>query len=325
MVSDRVWPLEVLIGRLAAIPIGESLALSNPGICLDVLEDTIRGDAFALLKGPGINGAFSVFAGRGLAASPEGIPPFSFPALALPKDPGDGKRRKIYSLEGPFADDPFLSGEGARNVLFVPFGPGEELAGILAIRRDCKAFTQAEGDRFASIVHVLRLQTRSGSGQEEKAGSNIRDPVTDLGYFPLLLETLGKEISRSRRGAGKVTLGILSLGRGKGSRAPEEMDIKWMAGVLKTQLRDFDTLVRYSRGELAFILPDAGIQEVFGVMDRIFEAASAGKGGSLPSVHVGLSSYPEDASTMERLIETAEAALNQAREKSDFAVSRWNR
>ncbi|MBN2719794.1 MAG: diguanylate cyclase [Proteobacteria bacterium] len=324
MVSDRVWPLEVLIGRLAAIPIGESLVLSNLAICLDVLEDTVQADAFALLKASGINGAFSVFAGRGLAASPERIPPVSFPALALQKDPGDGKGWKIYSLEGPFADDPFLSGESARNVLFVPFGPGEELAGILAIRRDRKAFTQSEGDRLASIAHVLRLQIRSGSGEEEKAGPDIRDPVTGLGYFPLLLETLGMEISRSRRGMGKVTLGILSLGRGAGSGAPEERDIKWMAGVMKAQLRDFDTLVRYSRGELAFILPDAGIQEVFGVMDRIFEAASAGKGGFLPSVHVGLSSYPEDASTMERLIETAEAALNQAREKGDFSVSRWN-
>lgn len=322
MVSDRVWPLEVLIGRLAAIPMGESLALSNPGICLDVLEDTIPADAFALLKGPGINGVFSVLAGSGLSASPERISPFFFPALALPKGPGDGKGREIYSLEGPFADDPFLSGEKARNVLLVLFGPREELAGVLALRRDRKAFTQSEEDRFASIAHVLYLQTRSGSGQEEKTGYDVRDPVTGLGYFPLLLDTLGKEISRSRRGAGKVTLGILSLGRGKGSQVPEERDMEKMAGVMKAQLRDFDTLVRYSRGELAFILPDAGIQEVFGVMDRIFEAASAGKGGPLSSVHVGLSSYPEDAATMERLIETAEAALNQAREQGD-AVSRW--
>ena len=322
MVSDRVWPLEVLIGRLAAIPRGESLALSNPGIYLEVLEDTVRADAFALLKGPKIKGAFSVVAGRGLSAPPERIPPFSCSALGLRKDPGDGKGREIYSLKGPFADDPFLSGEDARVVLLVLFGPGKGIAGALAVRRNRKSFTRPERDRFASIAHVLYLQTQSGSGPEENTCSDVRDPVTGLGYFPVFLETLGKEISRSRRSAGKVTLGILSLGKGNESRAPEERDMEQMAGVMKAQLRDFDTLFRYSRGELAFILPDAGIQEVFGVMDRIFEVASAGKGVSLSSVHVGLSSYPEDAATMERLIETAEAALNQAREQGD-AVSRW--
>ena len=59
------------------------------------------------------------------------------------------------------------------------------------------------------------------------------------------------------------------------------------------------------------------------VMDRVLKVIIEGKEKILPAIRIGFSSYPEDATTVERLIETAEAAVNLARDKGRFAVSRW--
>jgi diguanylate cyclase (GGDEF)-like protein len=91
------------------------------------------------------------------------------------------------------------------------------------------------------------------------------------------------------------------------------------------QLRNFDTLVRYGSMELAFILPELRSAEMVRVVDRFMEeiVSSLGGEGKAPDIYVGLSCYPEDAATVERLIEMSEAAMNRAIEESRPGVYRW--
>jgi diguanylate cyclase (GGDEF)-like protein len=119
-----------------------------------------------------------------------------------------------------------------------------------------------------------------------------------------------------------VTVAILSLDPGDGG-APGEGEVEFAARVLKEELRNFDTITRYSRRELAFILPDLGGDEALKVMERVLGAITSERPQDLPAIHVGFSSYPENATTVERLIETAEAAVNLARDKGPSSISRW--
>jgi len=234
---------------------------------------------------------------------------------------GCGDHQTVFSPE-TIPEDPFLAAEGAHRLLLSCTGLGAGQVGTLAIRRGGEDFTPLEISRFGAISYVLNLEMRCRLILEDNTRFGTRDPVTGLGLFPQFHLTLGRELSRNRRKAGQVTAGIVSLEPGDG-QDPEEEDVVFVAEALAEQFRDFDTIVRYSRRELALILPDIGGEEAFGVVDRVLKAIIPGGERTLPPIHIGISSYPEDASTVERLIETAEAAVNLAREKGPFAISRW--
>ena len=89
------------------------------------------------------------------------------------------------------------------------------------------------------------------------------------------------------------------------------------------QLRNFDTVIRYSSAEFALILPDIGGGNAEKVMSRVVDVVRSSNGREAVSLYAGLSCYPEDGSTAERLIETAEAALNKAVEERSMKVTRW--
>ncbi len=323
MASRSALPLESHIRRLALLPSNEKDSPEAFQVRFQILGETLKADAFVFLEEPENKSGYSVLAGQGLLAPLGKVPPVS-PSICPAKGTPDaeGENQSVYSLKGPFSDA-FLVGEKAKAVLVACLRSGKGLAATLALRRKGRHFTLPEENRFASIAYVLNLEmlSRRPPGVSDSASGPCL--TSGFGHFPQFIQALGSEISRSRRNSGKVAVGVLSLGGVIVSASRQEKMMERVAGVMKIHLRDFDTLVRYSSLELAFILPDAGGEEALGVMNRILGVIREDRSQAPSAVHIGISSYPEDGTTVERLIETAEAALNQARDKGDFAVSSW--
>ncbi len=97
------------------------------------------------------------------------------------------------------------------------------------------------------------------------------------------------------------------------------------AEVFRKQLRKFDSLARYSAAEFAFLLPDIAGEDGRAASARFLEELSPvlEKEGLEATLCIGVSFYPEDGSTAERLTEMAEAALNRGREEGRNGVYRW--
>jgi GGDEF domain-containing protein len=308
-----------LIARLASSPprYGEEEG-GTVGLRLEILGEAVQADACALVWISLRDETVTLLGGRGLR-DPSSVPGWVQPSGYLARAASECRHiQHVFSTQPP-PGDPFLSAEGTEQLLLACM----EGAGVLAIRRTDTPFSTAEISRFAAVSYVLNMEMIRGLTHGGGKGSGARDPVTGLGLFPEFHRTLGRELSRNRRKTGRVTAGILSLEPGEG-QGPGEEDVVFVAGVLARQLRDFDTIVRYSGRELAFILPDLGGEEAARVVDRVLKEIISEKEGTLPSIHIGFSSYPDDATTVERIIETAEAAVNLAREKGTYAVSRWN-
>jgi len=321
MTSERKVDLAELINELIALhPCDKREAVAG---FLDILDQAVSADAFTLLRVDAENGTAQILGGRGLL-TPEDRWYQRLEAPHVAKQAANFPDMPAIAAVGSFVCDPLLAEEQARSLAMSRMGIGKNYLMTMAIRREGKPFSDEEIQRFAAVAGVINLVERCCHLEQDRESRQERDTLTGLGRFSTFHEGLGKELSRARRGAGCVTIGILSL-ENTGKATPPDDAIVAAAEVLEEQLRNFDTLTRYSSTEFAFVLPDLKVAEGVKVMERVqgeIEAALAPF--SEPSwTCVGLAGYPDDAASLERLIEMAEAAANGAREEGSSAVRRW--
>ena len=289
---------------------------------VNVLGETVEADAFAILKLHPGRGDARILSGSGLRTAVDKRPgQVKTPQLA--ERAANFPHMPALVVKGPFADDPFLKKEGVRYLLFKAVSVGKICLVTAALRRENRSFTPREVEKFAAVSGVISLMGRSSSSEEEPDSSGSTDKLTGLGLFSEFHETMVKELSRARRGGGTVAMGIMSVV----PKEPVSNDeaLLDVTRTFQSHLRNFDTLARYSSMMLAFILPELRSAEGVRVVDRVMgEIVSSLDGeGTAPEIYVGLSCYPEDGATVERLIEMAEAAMNQALEESRPGVYRW--
>ena len=140
------------------------------------------------------------------------------------------------------------------------------------------------------------------------------DSLTGLANHRRLLEIMESEIQRSRRTGRSFAVLLFDLdglkkindkyGHLTGSRA-----IKRLGNVLRTNSRSIDNAARFGGDEFALILPESGQGEAEPVAQRICERLA--NDGSKPAitVSVGISVYPADGTTIEKLLGTADSQL----------------
>jgi diguanylate cyclase (GGDEF)-like protein len=154
------------------------------------------------------------------------------------------------------------------------------------------------------------------------------DSLTGLGNHRRLLEVLENEIERSRRTRRSFALLLFDLddlkkindkyGHLTGSRA-----IKRLGNALRTNSRTIDTAARYGGDEFAVVLPEIGEEEANRVAMRICERLATDGQQPHVTVSVGVSLYPKDGVTMEKLFGAADRSLYRMkrRDESQFRLS----
>jgi diguanylate cyclase (GGDEF)-like protein len=142
----------------------------------------------------------------------------------------------------------------------------------------------------------------------------VTDPLTGLANYRRLVDTLEREIQRSRRTGRPFSLLLFDLdglkkindnyGHLVGSKA-----LCRVSDVLRVNSRTVDTVARYGGDEFALILPETGMNAAHEVACRICDRVA--KDGELPpiSVSVGFSAYPQHGETIEALVGAADQAL----------------
>ena len=321
MTSSRKADLATLINELTALrPCGKGEVVAG---FLGVLEQAVAADAVTLLKVDAQAGTAEILGGEGLLIAPDRWSQ-KLEAPHVAKQADNFPDMPAIAAVGSFVCDPFLAEEKARSLAMCRVEVGGHFLVTMAIRRKDEPFSDPEIKRFAAVAGVINLLGRCCHLENDLEKMQGKDNLTGLGRFFAFHEGLGKELSRARRGAGCITIGILSMENSVQTAPPDE-EVVVVGQILDEQLRNFDTLTRYSNTEFAFILPDLKVVEGIKVMKRVqgeIEAALVKFPG--PSwTCIGLAGYPDDAASLERLIEMAEAAANGAREKGGPAVRRW--
>jgi diguanylate cyclase (GGDEF)-like protein len=148
------------------------------------------------------------------------------------------------------------------------------------------------------------------------------DSLTGLANHRRLLEVLESEIQRSKRTGRSFAVLLFDLdglkkindkyGHLTGSRA-----IKRLGVALRSSSRAIDTPARYGGDEFAVVLPEAGEQEAKQAAQRICEALANDGQTPLVSASVGVSVYPTDGTSIEKLLGAADRALYGMKGRGD--------
>ncbi len=148
----------------------------------------------------------------------------------------------------------------------------------------------------------------------------LRDSLTGLYNHRFFQTRLRKLIANKRTVV--VSLMMMDLDDFKGfndtygHQAGDKM-LNEVAKILRKSIRETDIAARYGGEEFAVILPGTDLENAMKVAERIRTTISTRCG---ITVSIGVSSFPEYASTAETLIQTADRALYKAKELSKDRV-----
>ncbi len=171
---------------------------------------------------------------------------------------------------------------------------------------------------FTDITHIRE-------NEERVRHLAYYDPLTGLPNRRLLDDRLSLAIRHAHRQERRLALLFLDLDHFKqvndslGHAMGDELLVR-LTERLQHHLREDDTLARLGGDEFIVLLPEMGeLDEVTRVARRLIEAASApfelGTERFRVGCSLGISVYPDDGDTPERLVKRADAAMYRAKQE----------
>ena len=144
------------------------------------------------------------------------------------------------------------------------------------------------------------------------------DPLTGLGNYRRLFDTLQAEIKRADRSQRTFAFLLLDLdglkkindthGHLVGNRA-----LCRLANVLRTHCREIDSAARYGGDEFALVVPEARLEEACQIAQRISERLASDEELPPLSVSIGAAVFPIDGRSMAMLLHAADTALYEVK------------
>jgi diguanylate cyclase (GGDEF)-like protein len=167
----------------------------------------------------------------------------------------------------------------------------------------------------ALMILIFAAEISERRRQEEQARVlAVRDPLTGLANYRLLIDRLGSEIKRYGRDGHPFSILLLDLdglkkindahGHVIGSLA-----LCRMAEVLHLSCRAIDTPARYGGDEFALVLPGTSAEAAQRVARRISQRLSEDAEVPRLSASIGIAEYPRDGLTIEHILSAADRAL----------------
>jgi len=212
-----------------------------------------------------------------------------------------------------------------------------------------------EGDRAAGIVNVHDFANNANRDETRETAllsmvGNImsialtnarlfmkiqdmalKDPLTQLYNRRYFYEQLSKQIEQCRREQKPCCVLLCDIDHFKrindnhGHSAGDTVLISF-AEKCSTTIREYDVLARYGGEEFIFLLPGMSVQEGRHAAERVRQLIAAStfdhEGAALQvTTSCGVASFPENARSIDELIERADEALYEAKKRGRNIVA----
>jgi diguanylate cyclase (GGDEF)-like protein len=213
--------------------------------------------------------------------------------------------------------------------LCVPLLANGRLVGAVQATRkraDGDAFTQDEARVVELVCSSLATALANAIDYHDATRQTLIDDLTRLYNVRYLYQTLEGEIRRARRYSSAVSVVFMDLDGFKmvndayGHRAGSAT-LTEVAQVITRSVRDSDFVARYGGDEFVLMLPETPAKRALQMAERVRQRIEAHrfKGGVGADIYLtasfGVASFPEHATQAEKLIELADAAMYEAKQR----------
>lgn len=190
-------------------------------------------------------------------------------------------------------------------------------------QREVSERRQAESDLLAANSALEERMAEIEALQENLRDQAIRDPLTGLFNRRYLMETLSREITRSKRSGSPLAVALIDVDRFKVVNDSHGHDVGdqvlvAVAQLLGSLVREGDVVCRYGGEEFVLLLPNTSATVAVERAERCRQAMAqlhevAALAGRPVTMSVGVAVMPEHADGGEALIDAADRAMYRAK------------
>lgn len=218
-------------------------------------------------------------------------------------------------------------------MLCLPLTVGHRLIGAVQATRNGGGYTAGEGfsgeeERVAELICGSVARALANAIDYHNATrQTLIDDLTRLYNVRYLYQTLENEIRRARRYGSAVSVVFMDLDGFKrvndvhGHRAGS-MTLTEVAEVIMLAVRESDFVARYGGDEFVIMLPETSARRAVQMAERVRSQIASHRfdGGVGADIYLtasfGVASFPEHATESEKLIELADAAMYEAKQRN---------
>jgi diguanylate cyclase (GGDEF)-like protein len=314
----------------AAMRLHETLDASEVvARALEILPDLVEAESWAaFLKAEQAERLELV---RAINATALPVGPFvDLDAVSIPIVQATRERRTVVynnSWEGP-ASDVRLEGESYRMLCVPLYAKGRLIGAVQATRKvGFQEFNQEEVRVLELVCGSLARALANAIDYHDATRQTLIDDLTRLYNVRYLYQTLDNEIRRARRYGSAVSVVFMDLDGFKlvndayGHRAGS-VTLTEVAEVITMSVRESDFVARYGGDEFVLMLPETSARRAVQMAERVRSQIASHRfnGGVGADIYLtasfGVASFPEHATEAEKLIELADAAMYEAKQRN---------
>lgn len=291
----------------------------------NILEEKFRCDQLILaLQNPKSTGGISIVAHRGIKINPEDLNI----TLGAGLMGNTVLKKRIYyiddiSKKGSFHHVLTAAETGLKGTLMsLPLIVRNQVVGIIVATREVlQGFSPADRQSLEAIVNQIAIAYDRSNLYTKTRELSVTDELTGLFNRRHFQQVLTLEFKRAERYKRHLSLLMIDADHFKqfndthGHLAGDEM-LKRMATLLRKNLREVDLLARYGGEEFIVMLTDTSLTDAVTVADKLRELVksnlrmdSVKPNEKNLTISLGVSAYPDCATSIDELIHTADMAL----------------
>jgi diguanylate cyclase (GGDEF)-like protein len=208
-----------------------------------------------------------------------------------------------------------------------PLQQEKENLGYLAI----SGINRDEYSRYSILTNLLALDIRRANLYQRVQELAITDGLTGVYVRRHVLERFSEEWQRSMRRGLKLSFLMADIDHFKSyndryGHLVGDVVLREIARIIKSNTREIDLIGRYGGEEFSIVLPDTDKTGAFQVAERIRSSIEGSKIKAYDemlnvTISLGIAVFPEDGGDTQELIEKADKALYEAKQKGRNRVS----
>ncbi len=222
-----------------------------------------------------------------------------------------------------------LLSDGAKRVsmgedVYLPASGNDEIAELTVAFNDMVSKVREGRQRLEEARDQL-AQTNEGLRAANRTLETlaITDGLTGLYNHRHFQDTIDKEIRRCDRESRLLSLLLIDIDHFKQyndrfGHTEGDSALRRVSGQIAAKIRSTDMAFRYGGEEMAVLLPSCGKEQATEVAEKIRASVSSstargGRFGAKNTVSIGVATFPADGRVARALVDTADAALYQAK------------